>query len=71
MVFVVGDTIEYDSDWYSLEYLIATQETAFDMQLLEKLDIELLIGQVSYRQRSDIYNCWNKYEGPEGVGEVR
>lgn len=63
-VSVSGDTIEYNKDWNTLEHFVVSRETAFDMQLLEKFDVELLIGQVSYKRSSDIYNCWNKYEQP-------
>ena len=52
----------YDDDWKSMAYFIATRETGFEMQLLENFDVELLIGQVSYKQRADIYNCCHKYE---------
>ena len=30
--------------------------------LLEKLEAEILIGQVSYKQKSDMYNYYNKYD---------
>ena len=32
------------------------------MAFLERFDAELLLGQVSYKQKSDIYNFYNKYE---------
>ena len=51
-----GDKIIFDDDWKLLEYFVSTRETAFEMKLLEQLDVELLIGQQSYKQCSDIYN---------------
>ena len=32
------------------------------MKLLRQLDIELLIGQISYKQKADIYNILNGYD---------
>lgn len=32
------------------------------MAFLEKFDAELLLGQVSYKQKCDIYNYYHKYE---------
>lgn len=45
-IFSTGNEIQYDSEWHQLEYLVSTRETAFEMKLLERLDVELLIGQV-------------------------
>lgn len=52
-------TTKYDSDWIMLPYFISSQETGFEMTLLKNFDVELLIGQVSYKQRADIYNVCN------------
>ena len=30
--------------------------------MLQKFDVELLIGQVSYKQKADIYNIYNGYD---------
>ena len=53
-----GDTskVKYDEDWYALSYFMSTRETAFSMNMLHRLDTEILIGQISYKQRADIYN---------------
>lgn len=56
-----GD-LRYDDNWNTLPYFVSSQETAFELFMLEKYDIELLIGQVSYKQRADIYNYQHKYE---------
>ena len=52
------DTSElyFDSDWYDHKYFVSSQETAFELQLLTRFDFELLIGQISYKQKADIYN---------------
>lgn len=55
-------TILYDSSWVTLPYFLSSQETGFEMALLKQFDIELLIGQVSYNQKADIYNVVNGYD---------
>ena len=46
----------YNSDWQSLPYFVSSKETAFSTELLRRLDVEIVIGQMSYKQRADIYN---------------
>ena len=50
----------YNSDWQSLPYFVSSKETAFSTDLLKRLDSEIVIGQVSYMQRADIYNDVHK-----------
>ena len=57
--------LHYDSDWSALPYFVSTQKTAFSMTLLQKYDAELLIGQVSYKQRADIYNFVHGYHAAQ------
>jgi len=47
--------MQYDSDWNELQYLVVTRETAFELQFLEKFDVELLIGQVNNTVRAYVY----------------
>ena len=59
----VGDaSIYYNNDWMTLPYFLSSQETGFEMSILKKYDIELLIGQMSYKQRADIYNVGKRYD---------
>lgn len=51
----------YDSNWAQLKYFVSTSETAFEMSMLAKYDSELLVGQLSYEQKADIYNYINNY----------
>lgn len=53
-----GDSSEvtYDPDWETLPYFMSSRETAFSVSMLHRLDSEILIGQISYKQRADIYN---------------
>lgn len=52
----------YDDDWASLFYFISSQETGFELLMLKNFDAELLIGQISYKQKADIYNVTNGYD---------
>lgn len=54
--------LHYDKDWSTHKYFVSTQETAFELQLLWRFDTELLIGQISYKQRAEIYNATHGYE---------
>ena len=51
----------YDQDWASYTCFVSSSETAFEMKLLTRFDAELLLGQISYNQKADIYNCINGY----------
>ena len=57
-----GTNVVYDEDWADLPYFVSTQKTAFETNLLKQFSAELLIGQVSYNQRCDIYNYVHGYE---------
>ena len=48
--------LTYDLKWRELPYFISSRETAFEMSMLIKLDADILIGLMSYKQRADIYN---------------
>lgn len=48
-----------DSNWAELPYFLST---AFATAFLNKFDVELLLGQISYKQKSEIYNFYHKYE---------
>lgn len=51
----------YDKDWNTNQYFLSTSETAFEMTFLSKYDGELLLGQISYSQKADIFNHQNGY----------
>ncbi len=57
-----GEKVIYNDDYKSLPYFMSTRETAFEMSLLKQFDVEILIGQLSYNQRSDIYNLKHGYD---------
>jgi hypothetical protein len=44
---------------------VSTHKTGFSLPFLQKFDAELLLGQVSYKQKSDIYNYYHKYDKME------
>ena len=45
-----------------LSYFISSRETAFEMSMLTKLDADILIGVMSYKQSADIYNYIHGYD---------
>ena len=53
---------QYSPNWNILPYFISSQETGFEMELLKQFDIELLIGQIAYKQKADIYNVVKGYD---------
>lgn len=53
--------LTYDVNWRELPYFISSRETAFEMSMLIKLDADILIGLMSYKQRADIYNYIHGY----------
>ena len=65
--YTVGQSseIRYDKDWETQEYFLATRETAISINMLRRFDKEVLIGQLSYKQRADIYNDVHGYCGIE------
>ena len=51
-----GVQMHFDHDWHTLPYFLSTRETAFEMSLLQQLEAEVLIGQLSYKQCAEIYS---------------
>ena len=51
----------YDDNYHQLPYFLSSHMTAFQMKLLN-LTAEILLGQISYRQRADIYNYVHGYD---------
>jgi hypothetical protein len=51
----------YDPDWKENKYFFSSRETAFELSMLKKFDVELLLGQLSYSQKAEIYNDYNGY----------
>ena len=52
----------YDSNWDELPYFMSTSMTAFMTSFMEEFDADLLLGQIAYKQKADIYNYYHKYE---------
>ena len=46
----------YNTDWKTLPYFMSSSLTAFSLAMLERVDSEVLIGQLSYKQIADIFN---------------
>ena len=54
--------IFYGTNWAQMQYFVSSSETAFEVKMLVKFDAELLLGQISYKQKADIYNYSHSYE---------
>lgn len=52
----------YDKNLEKYPYFVSTSETVFELALLKRFDFEVLIGELSYKQKSEIYNCINGYD---------
>ena len=52
-----GIEIFYDDDWMGNKFFLSTKQTAFTTSFLKSFDVELLIGQLSYNQKANIYNA--------------
>ena len=48
--------VYYDSDWSTNDYFVSSSLTAYSMSLIRQIDSQILIGQLSYKQISDIFN---------------
>ena len=49
-------TVFYDANWAEHKFFVSSSETAFELTLLRKFDADLLLGQLSYSQKAEIYN---------------
>lgn len=56
--YTVSDSLtHYNDECMSLAYFVSTRETAVSTSMLKRLDAEIVIGQLSYKQRAEIYNA--------------
>ena len=56
-----SEKLIYDDDWSCNPYFLSSHQTAFSITFLKKFNIEILIGQLTYLQKSEIYNYTNGY----------
>ena len=54
--YTTASQVVYNSDWKSMPYFVSSSLTAFAMSMLTRVDSEVLIGQLSYKQVADIFN---------------
>ena len=52
-------------EWSSLPFFMTSRETAFTMEMMKRLDKEILIGQLSYKQRADLYSYIHEVKNAE------
>ena len=56
------NAVVYDKECFKLPYFMLTNMTVFQITSLQFFTAELLIDQVSYKQKADIYNYQHGYE---------
>lgn len=56
-----SNQVFFNSDWESLDYFVSSRETVFSINLLQRFNAEILIGQLSFMQCADIYNHLHNY----------
>lgn len=61
----------YDEDWFELPYFVASSKTGLSMSFLRRYDTELLISQVSYKEKSEIYNVYHDYDRTKKTSKKR
>ena len=63
--------VTYNQNALSLPYFMCSRETGLSVKLLQRLDMECLIGQISYKQSAEIYNSYHGYECTESELEKK
>ena len=48
--------VSYNTGWETLPYFVSSSLTAFSQNMLKRIDCEVVIGQLSYKQIADIFN---------------
>ena len=56
------DGVIYDADYYTLPYFMSTSMTVFQITILKCFTAQMLVGQLSYKQKAEIYNYCHGYE---------
>jgi hypothetical protein len=54
--YTIGSRSIFNDDWKDLTYFVSSSLTAFSLSMLKRIDIEIIIGQLSYKQIADIFN---------------
>ena len=60
--YTIGESKYYDEDWQQNDYLLSSGKTAFDLKLLRKFEVEILLGKLSFKEKADIYNEVHGYD---------
>jgi len=52
--------VYFDTDWNLLPYFSSSRDTFFSMDLMKQFNVEILLGQISFKQCAEIYNELHK-----------
>jgi len=54
--------VVYNDDYLKLPFFMSTNKTAFQIKMLQRFTAEILVGQLSYKQKTDTYNLFHGYD---------
>ena len=58
--------VYFDENWEALPYFVSSRESVLDMNLLRRFNSEIILGQQSFKQLSDVYNHLHIHERGSG-----
>ena len=59
--YTVGSSKFFDEDWKKNEFFLSSSKTAFNMDFLKKLETEIHLGKLSFKDKAEIYNDVHGY----------
>ena len=54
--YTIGSKTIFNANWRDLKYFVSSLLTAFSLSMLKRIDVEIVIGQLSYKQIADTFN---------------
>jgi hypothetical protein len=51
-----GGNVVFNAGWESLQYFPSSRDTFFSLDIVQEVDANVLIGQLSFKQQAEIYN---------------
>lgn len=62
--------VHFDVDWTTLPYFVSSRESVFSIKQLKRFDLEIIIGQMSFKQCAEAYNHYHASANPS-KGDAR
>ena len=64
--YTIGSKTIFNANWRDLKYFVSSSLTTFSLSMLRRIDVEIVIGQLRYKQIADIFNQIHSVH--EGIG---